>query len=98
MDLTQLEKRAEQYFKKDVDVMYATEDGNFFYPEHKAFAEAHSSQQKVKLHKIEKPSGKSNKAAEKKESPKASKEPEKVEEKQPETPKTKATMQDKSDK
>lgn len=53
MTIEQLNKLAQVYFKKGEKVMYATEDGNFFYESHKAYGDAHSRQTKLKLHKIE---------------------------------------------
>lgn len=53
MNLEQLKKRASAYIKGNVKKIYATEDGNFFYTEHKAFAEAHERQSKSKLHLID---------------------------------------------
>lgn len=53
MDIKELQKRGEQYFKEGRDYMYATEDGNFFYPEHKSYALNHERNTGSKLHKVE---------------------------------------------
>ena len=39
----ELLKNAAPYFAQGAKVMFATEDGNYFYPEHKKYADGHKS-------------------------------------------------------
>ena len=49
----ELLKKAAPYFSQGEKVMYATEDGNFFYDSHKNHSFNHSKQAKIALHKLE---------------------------------------------
>jgi hypothetical protein len=46
--------KAAHYFAQGVKVMWATEDGNFFYDEHKHHAKNHASTSITHLHKLTK--------------------------------------------
>lgn len=59
-DIENLTGKAVGFFIKDetLEFIYATEDGQFFYPHAEKHAKNHTSNARVKLYKIERPTKK----------------------------------------